>query len=282
MKLIIGGVRGTSTVAQASFLRYGGETTSLLIEGRDGARIILDAGTGIQPLGDRLAADPADRRVLLLMTHYHLDHVVGLPSLGLIYDPAWHIRIAAPAHDEFDVGATMSRLMDKPFWPLQVSDLLARVQFDSLTCCPSPSVLRWGGFEVRCCPLHHPGGCTAYRIDEPATGASLVVATDVEWGESSPEERAALRSLCTTPRPVSLLLMDAQYEPEEYEAHRGWGHSTWKEALELADAVGAARVRMIHHDPRKNDDALDRVNAKVSALNPAAALARAGEDFDLG
>ncbi len=282
MKVVIGGVRGTSTVAQASFTKYGGETTSLLIEGRSGERIILDAGTGIQPLGERLAADPGDRSVLLLMTHYHLDHVVGLPSFGLIYDPAWRIRIAAPAHEEFGVEETMSRLMDKPFWPLQVSDLLARIGFSSLERGVSGAMLSHGGLEVRWCPVHHPGGCTAYRIDERATGASIVVATDVEWGESSEEERAALRALCTYPGPVELLLMDAQYGPDEYEAHRGWGHSTWRDVLAFAESVGAAQVRMIHHDPKKNDEALDRLNAEISTLRPTAALARAREEFRLG
>ena len=275
MKLIIGGVRGSYPVAQPDFMKYGGETTSMLIEGAAGERLLIDAGTGVRDLGARLARDNATREVLLLMTHYHLDHVVGLPSLGLIYDPQWTVRIAAPSHDEFDVGATMTRIMDKPFWPLQMSDLRANIHFDSLGGAP----YRWGGLEIRWCMLHHPGGCTAYRVDEPATGASLVLATDVEWAASSLEEQKQLIELCTKPAPAALLLMDAQYEASEYEAHRGWGHSVWTEALDLARLAGIRQVRMIHHDPAKNDSALDRLNAEITTASPSAALARAREEL---
>lgn len=281
MKLIIGGVRGTTPVAQPDFVKYGGETTSLLIEGRSGGRILLDAGTGIRSLGARLAANPGLRSVLLLVTHYHLDHIMGLPSLGLLYDPAWRVKIAAPKHQEFDVESTMRRIMDKPFWPLQVSDLDATIRFESLPTAANGSLLRWDGFEIRWCPLHHPGGCTAYRIDEPETGASLVFATDVEWAESSEEERNLFRTLCVTPKPADLLVMDAQYEPSEYENFRGWGHSTWEEALGLAVALKIPRIRLVHHDPQKSDESLDRLNAEITTRNPAAGLARAREELEL-
>ncbi|HMP77019.1 MAG TPA: MBL fold metallo-hydrolase [Kiritimatiellia bacterium] len=279
MKLILGGVRGSYPVAHPDFMKYGGETTSLLIEGKGGERLLIDAGTGVRELGARLAGDGGMKRVLLLMTHYHLDHVVGLPSLGVIYDPAWSVRIAAPAHDEYVVETTMSRIMDKPFWPLQVTDLGARIQFDALAGEVSHEPLRWGALEVRWCPVHHPGGCTAYRIDEPSTGASVVIASDVEWAASSDGEKALLRALCTQPTPAKLLLMDAQYVAEEYEQFRGWGHSTWPEVLALAREAGIEQVRLIHHDPRKNDEALDAINAAVTTASPTATLARAREEL---
>ncbi len=281
MRLIIGGVRGSYPVAQPGFMKYGGETTSFLIEGARGERILIDAGTGVRVLGERLAAVPAPRRALLLMTHYHLDHVVGLPSLGLIYDPGWTLEIAAPAHDEYVVEETMSRVMDKPFWPLQVSDLRSRLRFHALDGAASILPLLWGELTVRWCPVHHPGGCTAYRIDEPETGASVVIASDVEWGLASESEREQLRALCRTPAPASLLMMDAQYTPDEVESYRGWGHSTWREALELADECGVGRVRLIHHDPKKDDAALDSLLQQIAARAPHAALARALEEIDL-
>lgn len=279
MHLIIGGVRGSYPVAQPGFMKYGGETTSFLIEGACGERILIDAGTGVRVLGERLAAAPSPRRALLLMTHYHLDHVVGLPSMGLIYDPSWTLEIAAPAHDEYVVEETMSRVMDKPFWPLQVSDLRSRLRFRALDGAASIVPLRWGGLTVRWCPVHHPGGCTAYRIDEPESGASLVIASDVEWGLASESERDQLRMLCRTPVPASLLMMDAQYTPEEVASYRGWGHSTWREALDLADECGVRRLGLIHHNPRKDDVALDALSQQVAACAPHAELARAQEEI---
>ena len=84
MKLIVGGCRGTAPVAQPEFMKYGGETTSFLVEGAAGERVLIDAGTGARRLGLRLERETAEGRLLVLFTHYHLDHVSGLPSLGLI------------------------------------------------------------------------------------------------------------------------------------------------------------------------------------------------------
>ncbi len=282
MRLIIGGVRGSYPVAQPDFMEYGGETTSLLVEGAGGERILLDAGTGVRLLGERIAAESGMRRALLLMTHYHLDHVVGLPSLGIIYDPEWTIDIAAPAHDEYIVESSMSRVMQKPYWPLQVADVQSRIRFVALEGASPRAPLRWGGIEIRWCPLPHPGGCTAYRLDEAATGAAFVFATDVEWPEADAAQRETLRALCAEPHPAALLLMDAQYTPGEYERFRGWGHSTWRDAVELARASGVAEVRLVHHDPRKNDAALNALQSEIAALHPGVLLARGRDEIEVG
>ena len=273
MKLTFGGVRGTNPVAQPDFMKYGGETTSFLVQGAAGEQVLIDAGTGVRELGRLLQGSAAPRRVLMLMTHYHLDHVVGLPSLGLIYSPEWALEIAAPAHDDVVVAETMSRVMDKPFWPLQVEDLKSRLHFRALDHDPV-APLSYGGLEIRWCPIHHPGGCTAYRLDEPASGAALVVATDVEWGSATEAERRMLLRLCVTPRPADLLVMDAQYTSDEVARFKGWGHSTWEEAASVAREANISRLLLTHHDPRRNDADLDVVRATVQATEPWVDLAR--------
>lgn len=281
MKLILGGVRGTNPVAQPEFMKYGGETTSFLVEGAAGERILIDAGTGVRELGRRLQAADGRRLALLLMTHYHLDHIMGLPSLGLIYSPEWSLEIAAPAHEDVVVAATMSRIMARPFWPLQITDLESRLRFTALEGPVPATPMVYGALRVSWCPIHHPGGCSAYRIDEPAGGASVVIATDLEWGESTPPEREAFLRLCTTPGPADVLLLDAQYTSGEYERYRGWGHSTWEQAVELAEQVKARRLLITHHDPAKNDSALDVVRAAVRARSSIADLACERMEIDL-
>lgn len=274
MKLVLGGVRGTNPVAQPEFMAYGGETTSFLVEGGGGERILIDAGTGVRELGRRLQAGNGRRSALLLLTHYHLDHIMGLPSLGLIYSPEWSLEIAAPAHEDVEVAVTMSRIMARPFWPLQISDLGSRLRFRALDGPASAEPLAHGGLRVTWCAVHHPGGCTAYRIDEPGTGASVVIATDMEWGEAGAAERDAFLRLCAAPSPPDLLLVDAQYTAAEYERYRGWGHTTWEQAVDLATAAGARRMLVTHHDPSKDDTALDAVRAALRARSPSADLAR--------
>ena len=274
MRLILGGVRGTNPVSQPDFMKYGGETTSILVEGEGGERILVDAGTGVRVLGDRIAAVAQTSSVLLLMTHYHLDHVMGLPSLPLIYNQRWTIRVAAPDHNGFRVDEVMPQIMAKPYWPLQVEHLESFIQFTRLPDPVSKEPIRHGGLEVRWCPVHHPGGCTAYRVDEPITGESFVIATDVEWQLSTDEEKQQLLHLCRHPSPASVLVMDGQITPDEYEAYKGWGHSTWKDAADVARLVQCGRLLVTHHAPYNDDGTLKDIDLRLGKYLKGASLGR--------
>lgn len=280
MQVIIGGCRGTHPVAQSGYMRYGGETTAFLVEGAGGERIVVDAGTGVRALGARLQKQGRTDRLLMLFTHYHLDHTMGLPALGLLYDCRWTVTMAAPDRGRHVVRNVLPRLLHAPFWPLQVHDLAATIHFRSLPSASEVHPLRVGDLRVRWCPVQHPGGCTAYRIEEGAR--AVVIATDVEWARSSPEAQAALTALCREPRPASVLIMDGQYSRRTYPAHAGWGHSTWEECVALARNSGVRRLLIAHHAPDQDDRALARLDRQVARVWPAAALARAGQRVRIG
>jgi phosphoribosyl 1,2-cyclic phosphodiesterase len=280
MKLVIGGVRGSFPVAQPEFMTYGGETTAFLLEGRGGELVLIDAGTGVREFGPRLQAASA-REMLMLFTHYHLDHVTGLPSLGQIYRQEWTIRMAAPVRDGRSIEEIMPRLLHRPFWPLQLENVDSNVTYLNLPGPDSAAPLAWSGLHVSWCAVRHPGGCTAYRVDEPATGASAVIATDVEWKLSSPDERAALLRLCRSPRPAQVLVMDGHYADDDYERFRGWGHSTWQDVIAVAQDAGVARALVAHHAPDADDAALVAREHAVRAAWPAAELARERMEFEL-
>ena len=282
MKLIVGGCRGTSPVAQPEFMKYGGETTAFLIEGARGERVLVDAGTGARPLGLRLDGEREISSLLMLFTHYHLDHVSGLPSLGLIYSPRWNIEMASPKRGGHLVGDVIPRLMHRPFWPLQVEDLKSRIQFTTLRGSNSVAPRNFGGLQIRWCGLHHPDGSTAYRIDEPASGASCVIATDMEWGESNEEERAHFLRLCREPSPVSLLLMDGHYCDNEYAEFKGWGHSTWQDCIRVAQESCAKKLLVTHHAPSRSDESLVALDVEVHRAWPWAALVREGMEIKVG
>lgn len=277
MQLTLGGVRGSCPVAQADFMRYGGETTSFLIEGAAGERILVDAGTGVRKLGRYLMNQAGASNAWLFMTHYHLDHLAGLPMLPLLNDPAWSLVLAAPDHHGVGMQEIMSRIMDRPFWPVQAEDVQAHTRFEPLD--EVGAACRCGGIEVRWCPLHHPGGSTAYRFDEPSTGGSVVIATDVEWGASSAKERTMLKRLLTWPAPAALLVMDGQYQDETVARFRGWGHSTWQEAVRLGRKTGVGQVVITHHDPSADDEALDRIAAVMKSTFSDASLGCEGQVF---
>jgi ribonuclease BN (tRNA processing enzyme) len=255
-------------------MKYGGETTSFLIEGNAGERILIDGGTGVRILGRQLMQTSGDRSAWLFMTHYHLDHVVGLPMLPMLYHPQWKIIMAAPDHNQVHMREIMARILDTPLWPLQVEDLKSGNTYEQLDGLASASPFHCGRIEVRWCPLNHPGGCTAYRFDEPETGASVVIATDVEWGVSTPGEKGYLQQLLSHPAPAELLIMDGQYGNDEIDKFKGWGHSTWQEALELAARIKVKRLLITHHDPASDDAKLEALDRKIKSQAHWASLAR--------
>jgi len=281
MKVILGGVRGTSSVAQPEFMGFGGETTSVLVEGDAGGRIIIDAGTGIGRLGRRLEKEKPLPAVLMLITHYHLDHIVGLPSFLLLYRKGFTVHVASPRREGRKAEEVLPQVMAQPYWPVQMDDVLADIHFVDWKDAASPKPFSFNGLEVSWCPVHHPGGCTAYRIDEPATGRSFVFATDVEWPLATPEEKDAFRRLCREPGSPDLLIMDGQFGRANYERFKGWGHSTWEDVVEVAREVGARRLLVGHHSPDRDDESLRKMEQVVTAAMPGASLARGGMEVVL-
>jgi len=273
MKIIFGGVRGTSSIAQTEYMRYGGETTSVLVEGQAGERIILDAGTGIRALGRRLIQAGVEE-VLLLLSHYHLDHVVGWPSFPLLYRKGVTVRVASSHKDGVEAEQILSQLMNQPFWPVQMDSVQARLQFES-----TPD--QYGHLAIRSCPVHHPGGCAAYRVDEPASGTSVVFATDIEWSQSTESEKKAFIQLCKEPTPCGWLLFDGQYSRATYPSYIGWGHSCWEDAVAVARVCETKKLRIIHHAPDQKDHQLERIRRRVMAAHSGADLALDGLEVDL-
>ena len=283
MKITLGGVRGTGPVAGRDFLKFGGDTTSLMVRGgKKGATLLLDAGTGIRKLGVELEGrDGASRSVLLLMTHYHLDHMMGLPSLPMLYSQDWEITMAAPLREGVSVRDATNRLLSKPFWPVQLNQLQANIQFLTLKKPESFSPFEYQGLEIRWCPVRHPEGCTAFRVDDPAGGRSFVLATDLEWSEASKDEKEAFMRLCCEPGPADLLLFDGQFTASEYPRFRGWGHSSWQEAVRVAESTGVRRLQIIHHAPSRADRQLMELQRRLREKSQHALFAAGGVEIEL-
>ena len=246
MKVLLGGARGSFPVSGADRWRHGGETFSLLVEGRAGDQVLIDAGSGVRRFLDRLRPGGT-----LFFTHTHLDHLIGLPMLA----PAWPRRMILPRGD---LEKVLARVFSPPVWPVR----LPAAEY------PAPTEpVEVGGLIVSWQPVAHPDGCVAYRVDEPATGASAVVATDLEWAAMTPRAQDAFAQFA---HGADLLAFDAQFRPEEYAAHKGWGHSAWTDAVEAARRCGARKLWLMHHAPGRTDAELDVLAAKASALFPGA------------
>ncbi|MBU0678164.1 MAG: MBL fold metallo-hydrolase [Verrucomicrobia bacterium] len=279
MKLTVGGARGSTPVAAPGFHKFGGDTTSFLVT-NDRAGLIVDMGSGMRNLEPHLTDDAAGGETLVLLTHYHLDHVIGLPVFSRIYSETAQIRFAGVSHAGIGVELALSGLLSQPFWPLQLDALSARVSFLALDNVSSEP-MEHAGFRIRWRLQCHPGGSTVFRIDDIATEKSIVIATDAEWGLSSKTEKACFMDLCAEPSPPNVLIFDGQYDPEEYDSHKGWGHSTWQEAIDAARLVGAEQLLITHHDPDHDDEHLACTEIAVKEQMPSAGLARAGMEIQI-
>jgi len=260
------GVRGSLPCPGPAYARYGGNTSCLLV--RCGPhRLILDAGTGIVPLG-RALLEEGVAAIDLFFSHTHLDHVLGLPFFGPARVPGTRLRLwAGHLLPAMRLADALDRLMAPPLFPVPVSSLAADLAFEDFragaTLAPAP------GLVVRTHPLAHPDNATAYRIEWQ--GRAVCYVTDVEHVPGRTD--AALARFLAG---ADLLVYDSTYADAEFAQRIGWGHSTWEEALRLADAAGVARAVVFHHDPGRDDTAMDRIQAAAAARRPGTLVAMEG------
>lgn len=254
MQVTFWGVRGSIATSGPEVARFGGNTACVEVEA-EGQRLILDAGTGIRPLGQRIMAESRETErpvaATLLFTHLHWDHIQGFPFFAPAFVPGAELRLYGPVGSD---GAelleeALARQMRPPSFPVPLSAMGSAMRFSSLA---GETDLEIGPFGISTRTLDHPQGCLGYRI--VAGGKSLCFATDVELEDGGEAEE----KLADFARDVDLLVCDAQYTPDEYEgrsgmSRRGWGHSTFVSATRAARLAGVARLALFHHDPSHDD-----------------------------
>jgi phosphoribosyl 1,2-cyclic phosphodiesterase len=247
------GVRGSVPTPGSATVRYGGNTVCVEARLSDGTVIIFDGGTGIRELGKVLLADHHPGPFSLLLTHVHWDHIMGLPFFGPLWRRDTTVNIYPLANDAHQDSARRRALFDGVHFPVRGSDIPARLNLFE----PDEGEWRIGSARVRRVALNHPGGAQGFRVDD-ADGSSLAYLTDNELapvGVASP----AADELARFAAGVSLLIHDAQYEENEMDHKRGWGHSAFESVIELGHKAETPHLILFHHDPDRDDEALDAI-----------------------
>jgi len=263
VEITIWGARGSIPVSGPEYLRYGGDTTCLEIRGT-GDPLLIDAGTGIRRAGDRLYAERA-RNIHLFFTHSHWDHVLGFPFFRPLYTQGVRIEIYGCLAAQSSVRVMLERTMSAPWFPVELGEVAAELVFHE----PCRARFDACGLSVATIPLSHPNGGVGYQIAQG--GRRLVFLTDNEIGQVHPGGRTAA-DYARFARGADLLLHDGELTAEEYRTRRGWGHSTWEEALELAVDAGVGRLGLWHHNMQRDDDAIDRIVAECRSRVGAAGV----------
>ena len=254
------GARGSLSAPGPATVGYGGNTSCVELELADGTTLILDAGTGIRELGQRLVQrDPGLLHICL--THLHLDHVEGLGFFSPLWRAGWKLRFWGPPSTTATLRARVSRYLSPPLFPIGLSEAPAEAVFEDVPRQP----WRVGSAVVEAQAVEHRGPTVGYRIEEE--GRVLAYVPDHE-----PYLTAALDD---PPRWISgwalaanadLLLHDSQYTEDEYAHRLGWGHSCAAHAAAFSRAAGVRRLAMFHHDPVRSDGELDELHEEVAAL----------------
>lgn len=259
------GTRGSLPRSGPDFMRYGGNTTC--VEIRLGKRLfIIDAGSGIADAG-RSMLDDLPRGYDILLSHLHHDHTIGLPFFAPALKPDCNIRLHCGNLDGESAEAALGTMFAPPIFPVRLSVLPCRFTYHGFRA--GTSLAFEDGTLIRTCPLIHPGGATGYRFDHG--GRSVCYISDLEHSPGMVDK--ALVSFCTY---ADLVIYDAMFDDAEFQACRGWGHSTWAAGIALCKAAGAKALAATHHHLRHTDAILDETDRKIRSALPGSFVARDG------
>lgn len=274
------GVRGSHPTPQSANLGIGGNTAciELVIEDQT---IILDAGAGIIPLGNYLMSGGKPRKLLILLTHYHWDHIQGLPFFVPAYVPDWELDFFGPGGNPKSIEEGIRAQMSPPHFPAEIEEWRSEINILEL----NDGKLRYGDVEIIPFSVHHPGQTFGYKIEWRGKTIFYVPDNELEYlyntvekkrekGELDPESYEMMLELANEDnnatiaqfKNADILIHDSQYFPEEYKMKRGWGHSTYEATLRNAIKAGVKNLFLFHHDPNHSDDQLQEMMKSIDLL----------------
>jgi phosphoribosyl 1,2-cyclic phosphodiesterase len=263
------GVRGSIPTPVADNMGFGGNTACLEIRLPSGEILIIDGGTGARPLGAKLMQEAQGEplSVHFFLTHFHWDHIHGIPFFQPLYALENTVTFYSMKSAR-DTAEILEGQMAIPYFPVDFKFLPAKRKFVSIM----DQEFHFGDTTVTNFALNHPQGCHGYRLQQG--NRSLVFASDLEHGEPDFD-----RILLAAAEGADTLIFDAQFTPEEYPQHRGWGHSTWLEATRVAKQAGVKRLILYHHDPGHSDTKMREILAQARQKFPETSIATEGEEI---
>ena len=260
MNISIRGVRGSIPTTGPETTFYGGNTSCTVVREND-CILVLDGGSGMQKF--KLLEGTGIKRIDILLTHLHLDHIQGLGFFNPFFDPSLDVHIWGPTSKHISLHARLSRYLSPPLFPVLLRDLPCKMTLHEI----GNSLFEIGPFTVESRFVIHPGPTVGFRVSngrsvftyipdhEPALGANGMI-PDKKWLSGF--------DLAVN---ADLLLHDGQYSFLEYITKRGWGHSSMDDATKFASMTDVKHLLLAHHDPSHSDDQLNELLADLRSRN---------------
>jgi len=265
------GVRGSYAAPFKTHLGVGGNTSCVEIRSGD-YLLVCDAGTGIIPLGNELIQQDKIREMLIILTHYHWDHVCGLPFFVPAFVSDWKINFFGPGDSPKLIEEHVSAQMQAPYFPVGTETWLAETNY--LT--PENDGFQYGPMKIDFSNVHHPGITYGYKIE--VNNKTIVYASDNECmfieksikhrsNEFNEEEHELYKEMIHEEhqselnliQDADILIHDAQYTPDDYDKKRGWGHSCYIDTINTAIDANVKELYLFHHDPNYNDTTMEAI-----------------------
>lgn len=262
-KIEFWGTRGSVPVADSRFLEYGGNTSCVSLEWDEGL-LIFDGGSGLIQLGRALSDRNVNKRLDILLSHFHMDHIQGLPGFQQFYDPDTEIHLYGEGGDGISFAGRLETVIGRPYWPVGFQDFKADVFFHEIRAGESFSIR--DGIRVSTLRGRHPGGTILYRADMP--GRSAVYGLDCEL------DRDMLDRLAEFAGGAGLIICDGNFTEEDMKRYQGWGHSSWKQGIALRRAAGALKAAVTHFSWEYTDKFLREQEKLAIAEDPASCFAK--------
>lgn len=254
------GVRGSTPTPQRENMRFGGNTSCVELRTNSDEVLILDGGTGIRLLGLKLEEEFRGRPIKghIFLSHFHLDHIQGIPFFSPLYDSKNHFTFYfAERRDAQLLLDAVAGIMATPYFPVDMSKLPCMRDYVRLT----EGRLDVANATIDVLQQNHPQGSFGFRFTHK--GKTLAYCTDVElgldWSDSN------VKALANN---ANLFIVDSQYLPEELAAHVGWGHSTWKQAVDTGKAANAAQIALFHYNPSHDDNVIEQALQDAKRIHP--------------
>jgi len=274
MKVKFYGVRGSVPTPGSEFAQYGGNTICILLTFSNNRICILDAGTGIRMLGNEMIHWRREQvgALYLLITHTHLDHIEGFRFFKPGYDPRVKLSVVTcgVGRQDGELRNALEEHMSPHFHPVPLNQMGANITIEQT------DVKSWDivdGITVDAMEIPHPVKTFSYRFSD--NGKTLVYCTDIEHKDG------IYAQMVEFARGADLLIHDAQYTTEELPSRKGWGHSSWQQAIEVAERAGVKKLALLHHDPDHDDSLLAEIEAQCKGRFQGAFMAREGMEIEL-